>query len=166
MATAEKRAMTPATTPGTVVPITRHLELMPSRLWERLDRFLGDWDPLWPSLRMPHEVTFKTPAVDVYEDDEAIVVETELPGMKKEEIEVKLAGDLLTITGKHEAEKKIERKNYFRVERSASAVSRSVRLPVEVKADLMTATLKDGVLEIRAPRTEAAKASSRSVPVT
>jgi HSP20 family protein len=166
MATVEKRAMTPATERGTVVPITRHLELMPSRLWERLDRFLGDWDPLWPSLRLPTEVAFKTPAVDVYEDQDAIVIETELPGMKKEEIEVKLIGDLLTITGKHESEKKIERKNYFRVERSASAVSRSVRLPVEVKAELMTATLKDGVLEIRAPRSEAAKAEGRSVPIT
>jgi HSP20 family protein len=166
MATAEKRAMTPAATPGNVVPITRHLELMPSRLWERLDRLLGDWDPLWPSLRLPEEVRFKSPAVDVYEDADAIVIETELPGMKKEELEVKLAGDLLTITGRHESEKKIERKNYFRVERSASAVNRSVRLPVEVKADLMTATLKDGVLEIRAPKSEAAKASARSVPVT
>jgi HSP20 family protein len=149
-----------------VVPISRHLELMPSRLWERLDRFMSDWDPLWPSLRLPTEVAFKSPAVDVYEDGDAIVIETELPGMKKEELEVKLTGDLLTITGKHESEKKIERKNYFRVERSASAVNRSVRLPVEVKAELMTATLKDGVLEIRAPKTEAARATSRSVPVT
>ena len=166
MATVEKRAMTPATSPGTVVPITRHLELTPSRLWERLDKFMSDWEPFWPSLRFPQEVTFKSPAVDVYEDEDAIVIETELPGMKKEELEVTLTGDLLTISGRHESEKKIERKNYFRVERSASAVSRSVRLPVEVQADKMTATLKDGVLEIRAPRSESAKASTRSVPVS
>jgi len=166
MATVEKRAVNPATAQGTLVPITRHLELMPSRLWERLDRMLSDWDPQWPALRLGNEVSFRGPAVDVYEDQDAIVIETELPGMKKEELEVKLTGDLLTISGKRESEKKIERKDYFRVERSASAVSRSVRLPVEVQADKMTATLKDGVLEIRAPRSEAAKASSRSVPVT
>lgn len=77
----------------------------------------------------------------------------------------KLTGDLLTISGKRESEKKVERKDYFRLERSASAVSRSVRLPVEVQADKMTATLEDGVLEIRAPRSEAAKAASRIVPV-
>ncbi len=166
MATVEKRESKPATAQGTMVPITRQLEWMPSRLMERLDRLMGDWDPLWPSLRLPHEVSFKTPAVDVFEDQDDIVIETELPGMKKEELDVQLTGDLLTISGKHESERKIERKSYFRVERSASAVSRSVRLPVEVQADKMTATLKDGVLEVRAPKSAAAKASTRSVPVT
>lgn len=166
MASIEKHAVTQPAEKGTMVPITRHLDFMPSRLMERLDRFLGEWDPLWPSFRMPDEVVARPPAIDVYEDKDAIVVETELPGMKKEEIEVKLTGDLLTISGKHESEKKVERKAYFRVERSASSVSRSVRLPVEVQADKMTAQLKDGVLEIRAPKSEAAKASSRSVPVT
>lgn len=166
MASIEKRAAIPVAEKGSMVPIARHLDFMPSRLMERLDRFLGEWDPMWPSFRMPEDVVVKTPAIDVYEDKDAIVVETELPGMKKEEIEVKLTGDLLTISGKRESEKKVERKNYFRVERSASAVSRSVRLPVEVQADKMTAQLKDGVLEIRAPKSEAAKASSRSVPIT
>ena len=166
MASIEKHAATLPAEKGTVVPIARHLDFIPTRLMERLDRFLGEWDPLWPSFRWPEEVVARPPAIDVYEDKDAIVIETELPGMKKEEIEVKLTGDLLTISGKHESEKKVERKNYFRVERSASAVSRSVRLPVEVQADKMTAQLKDGVLEIRAPKSEAAKASGRSVPVT
>jgi HSP20 family protein len=165
MASVEKRAASPAANQGTIAPITRHLELMPSRLMERLDRLLGAWDPIWPSLRQPEDATLKTPAVDVYEEKDAIVIETELPGMKKEELEVKLTGDLLTITGKRQDEKKIERQNYFRVERSVSAVSRSVRLPVEVQADKMTAQLKDGILEIRAPRSESAKAGSRTVPI-
>jgi HSP20 family protein len=166
MATVEKRAAGPQAEKGTIVPITRHMEFMPTRLMERLDQLMGSWDTLLPSLRWPDEVLVRTPAVDVYEDKDAIVVETELPGMKKEDVEVKLAGDLLTITGKRQDEKKIERKDYFRVERSASAVSRSVRLPVEVQVDKMTAQLKDGVLEIRAPKSEATKAGSRSVPIT
>jgi HSP20 family protein len=166
MASVEKRAANQAGDHGTVVPITRQLELMPSRLMERLDRFLNGWDPLWPTLRLPDAVVVKPPAVDIYEDQDAIVIETELPGMKREEIEVKLVGDLLTISGKHEFDKKVERKNYYRVERSVNAVSRSVRLPVDVQVDKMTAQLKDGILEIRAPRSEAAKATSRSVPVT
>jgi HSP20 family protein len=168
MATAEKRTLTQSSEKGTLVPATRHLDLMPSRLFERLDRFLSDWEPLWPGLRLSEEVESmaKVPAVDVYEDKDAIVVETELPGMKKEELEVKLTGDLLTISGRHESEKKVERKDYFRAERSTSAVSRTIRLPTEVQADKMTAQLKDGVLEIRAPKSEAAKASSRTVPVT
>jgi HSP20 family protein len=166
MATVEKRAAGPQAEKGTIVPITRHMEFMPTRLMERLDQLLGSWDTLWPSIRWPDEVLVRTPAVDVYEDKDAIVVETELPGMKKEDVEVKLTGDLLTISGKRQDEKKIERKDYFRVERSASAFSRSVRLPVEVQIDKMTAQLKDGVLEIRAPKSEAARAGSRSVPIT
>jgi HSP20 family protein len=86
--------------------------------------------------------------------------------MRREDLDVKLTGDVLTISGKRESEKKVERKNYFRVERSAAAVSRTIRLPADVQADKMTAHLKDGVLEIRAPKSEAAKASSRSVPIT
>jgi HSP20 family protein len=166
MASVVKREANPHEERGAIVPITRHLELMPSRLMQRLDRLLGEWDPWWPSLRLAEEVGGGTPAIDVYEDKDAIVVETELPGMKKEDLDVKLTGDLLTISGKRENEKKVERKNYFRVERSARAVSRSIRLPVEVQADKMTAQLKDGILEIRAPKSEAAMASSRSVPIS
>ena len=165
MASVEKRAMTHSAERAPT-PITRHLESMPSRLMERLDRFLSDWDPMWPSFRLPEEVSLRTPAVDVYEDKDDIVVETEVPGMRREDLEVKLTGDVLTISGKRESEKKVERKSYFRVERSAAAVSRTIRLPTEVQADKMTAHLKDGVLEIRAPKSEAARASSRSVPIS
>jgi len=166
MATLEKRATAPAEEKGTLVPIGLHLEDWPSRLMERFERFLGERESFFPSLHLPEVMAFRAPAMDVYEDKDAIVVETELPGMKKEEIEVKLAGDLLTISGKHEREEKVERKNYLRVERTASAVSRSIRLPVDVQADKMTAHLKDGVLEIRAPKSEVSKATGRTVPVT
>lgn len=166
MASVEKRAAAPEAEQGTLVPITRHLEDWPSRLMERFERFLGEREPFFPALHLPEVMAFRAPAMDVYQDKDAIVVETELPGMKKEEIEVKLTGDLLTISGKHEREEKVERKSYLRVERTASAVSRSIRLPVEVQADKMTAHLKDGVLEVRAPRSEVAKATGRTVPVT
>ena len=166
MATLEKRATASAEEKGTLVPISRHLEDWPSRLMERFERFLGERESFFPSFHLPEVTAFRMPAMDVYEDQDAIVVETELPGMKKEEIEVKLSGDLLTISGKHEREEQVERKNYLRVERSASAVSRSIRLPVDVQADKMTAHLKDGVLEIRAPKADASKAGGRTVPVT
>jgi HSP20 family protein len=166
MATLEKRATASAEEKGTLVPISRHLEDWPSRLMERFERFLGERESFFPSFHLPEVTAFRMPAMDVYEDQDAIVVETELPGMKKEEIEVKLSGDLLTISGKHQREEKVERKNYLRVERSASAVSRSIRLPVDVQADKMTAHLKDGVLEIRAPKADASKAGGRTVPVT
>ena len=58
----------------------------------------------------------------------------------------------------HTPERKVERKDYYRAERSASALTRSLRLPVEVQAEKMTAELKDGVLVIRAPKAGSAEA--------
>ena len=166
MATVEKRPTNQNSEKSPLAVVPRTFDLMPSRLLERLDRLLGEWDPQWPLLRMREDVIARPPAIDVYDDKDAIVIETEVPGMKKEELEVKLSGDLLTITGKHESEKKVDRKDYFRSERASSMISRSIRLPVEVQADKLTAQLKDGVLEIRAPKAEHAKAVGRSIPVT
>ena len=87
--------------------------------------------------------------------------------MKKEEIEVALSGDLLTLSGKRkEKEEKVERKDYHRLERMAGAFSRSLKLPFEVEVEKVTAVFREGVLEIRAPKTEATKAKSRHIAVT
>jgi HSP20 family protein len=86
--------------------------------------------------------------------------------MKKEEIEVTLTGDLLTISGKKEKEEKVERKDYHRLERAAGAFSRSLTLPFEVELDKVTAVFKNGVLEIRAPKTAETRARSRKVEVS
>jgi HSP20 family protein len=93
------------------------------------------------------------------------VVKAELPGMKKEEIEVTLTGELLTLSGKKEKEEKVERKDYHRIERMAGAFTRSLKLPFEVEVEKVTATFREGVLEIRAPKTPEAKAKSRKVEV-
>jgi HSP20 family protein len=107
----------------------------------------------------------KVPPVDVYEEGDTLVVKAELPGMKREEIEVTLTGDLLTLSGKKEKEEKVERKDYHRLERAAGAFTRSFKLPYEVKLDEVKATFKEGVLEIRAPKSAEAKARSRKIEV-
>jgi HSP20 family protein len=142
--------------------LAERFEDLPSRLMERLDRLLGRWEPGWAALRWPEEALLSAPAVDVYEDGDMLVIETELPGVKKEQIEVKLTGNMLTISGTREE----ERKNYLRLERCSGAVTRTIRLPVDVVADGVTATLKDGVLEVRAPKTEAARSSTKTASVT
>jgi len=149
---------------GTIVPIRPTLSL--PHWMERFEEMLESRWPFFPTLRWPEEMAVvKVPPVDVFEEGDALVVKAELPGMKKEEIEVTLTGDLLTLSGKKEKEEKVERKDYHRLERMAGAFTRSLKLPFEVEVEKVTATFREGVLEIRAPKTPEAKARSRKVEV-
>jgi HSP20 family protein len=164
MAQVEKKEKLPEK--ATITPIRTNIEQVPARLKERLENILGRWEPwsLWA--RWPEELVARVPAINLYEEKGMLVVETELPGMRKEDLDIKLTGDVLSISGRREQEAKEERRDYFRLERSTSAVTRTIQLPAEVQADKMTAELKDGILTIRAPKAEAAKAATRQVPVT
>ena len=143
--TEEKEAREPLALP--------RLSRFPLSIFEGIEELFNDrlFAPWW-GLR--GEEMLRTPPVDVYEEGEAVVVKAELPGLKKEEIEVSMTGDLLTIAGKKAKEEKVEKKNYYRYERAEGEFTRTVRLPVEVVAEKLAATLKDGVLEVRAPKAE------------
>jgi HSP20 family protein len=107
----------------------------------------------WPPTGLMHEVSM---TCDIYEDNGNIVVKAELPGMKKEDIDVEIAGDVLTISGEKKKEEKVEEKNYYRMERSLGAFSRSFSLPASVQTEKIKAHFKDGVLEVIIPKTEEA----------
>jgi HSP20 family protein len=98
-----------------------------------------------------------TPAVDIYEDNDKYVVKAELPGLRKEDIQVSLEGNTLTISGerKHEEEKK-EGESY-RAERFFGRFQRSVTLPTAVQAGKIDASYKDGILTVTLPKSEEAK---------
>ncbi len=153
-----------------VVPITRAPALAPwerefDRLFEEFPRFTwpSPWgrERWWPSpgLRL------RMPAVDVYEEKDAVVVKAELPGMSKEDIEVNLTGSTLTIKGEKKKEEEVKEADYYRCERSYGALARSVELPVEVKAEEAQASFKDGVLHVRLPKSEEAKQKRIKVKV-
>jgi HSP20 family protein len=154
-------------------------ELAPRTPVRDLARFRNDIDRLfdefmgagWPSPRRwpellgawPH--TEAAPALDVYEDRDAVVVKAELPGMEKDDVHVDIRGDLLTVRGEKKKEEKIEERDYYCHERAYGAFSRSIRLPVEVQGEKASATFKHGVLEMHLPKTEAAKRRSVSIKV-
>jgi HSP20 family protein len=136
------------------------------RWMERMDElFLEPWRPFSPMLRFAEELAMRVPPVDVFEEGPDVVLKAELPGMRKEDIEVDVTGDLVTLTGKKEKEEKVERKDYHRLERATGAFTRTVRLPAEVVLEKVTATFKDGVLEVRAPKAHAEKVTARKVDV-
>lgn len=94
--------------------------------------------------------------VDVFEDGDSVVVKAEIPGIRKEDIDVQLSPDSITISGKKSKEERVEQKDFYRVERSYGSFTRTCRLPVETITDTARASFKDGVLEVRILKSEAA----------
>jgi HSP20 family protein len=140
------------------------LEEMERRFEDFFRRPFSLFAPSWlPRLRM-HEMEM-TPTVDIFEEGGDVVVKAELPGMKKEDIDVKLTEDTVTISGEKKKEEKVEKKNYYRLERSHGSFTRSFSLPSEVQTDKSKAQFKNGILEIRVPKTEEAKKKEKKVMI-
>ena len=97
------------------------------------------------------------PAVDVYEDKDNVFVRAELPGMKKEEIDISLHEGVLTLSGERKLEKEYDKAESHRVERFTGRFQRSITLPAPVDAAKVRATYKDGILAITLPKAEEAK---------
>lgn len=105
------------------------------------------------------------PALDVYEDKDNLTVKAELPGMKREEIEVSLHDGALTISGERKSEMH-EKGEVYRSERFVGRFQRAVTLPSPVAADKVKASYKDGILTVTLPKTEEAKPKQIDVSVT
>jgi HSP20 family protein len=97
-----------------------------------------------------------TPAVDVYQDKDQFTVVAEVPGMKKEEIDISLHGDTLTISGERKSPEK-EGDQGFRTERFFGKYQRSLTLPSAVNTEKVKASYKDGILEVVLPKADEAK---------
>jgi HSP20 family protein len=98
-----------------------------------------------------------TPALDLYEEKDNLVVKVELPGMKREEIEVSLHEGSLSISGERKSEEKHEEADVYRTERYVGRFQRTVALPTPVASDKVKAQYRDGILTITLPKTEEAK---------
>lgn len=140
---------------------------------EQMDRlfedFIGRFRPWWPSVRWP-EIKWPTevevhPSADIFENKDEIIVKAELPGMAKEDVNVNITENTITLSGEKKKEEKVEKKDYYRLERSYGSFSRSFSLPADVQTEKAKATFKDGILEIRVPKTEEAKKKQVKVKI-
>jgi HSP20 family protein len=118
---------------------------------------LASWRRPLTWWRVPTEELGWMPGVEVYERANKFVVRAELPGMKKEEIDVSVVGDTLTISGERKAESEVKDEDYYRCELCYGKFSRSVGLPAAVNAAKVDASYENGILEITLPKVEAAK---------
>ncbi len=98
-----------------------------------------------------------TPALDLYEEKDNLVVKVELPGMKREDIDVSLHEGSLSISGERKSEEKHQDADAYRMERFFGRFQRTVTLPTPVAGDKVKAQYKDGILTITLPKTEEAK---------
>lgn len=106
-----------------------------------------------------------TPLMDLYEDKDRFVLKAELPGMKKDEIEISLHEGALSISGERKREEKHEQAGVYREEREYGKFRRSVMLPKAVAGDKVTATYQDGILTVALPKTEEVKPKQIEVKV-
>lgn len=130
--------------------------------FERLSDLRDDIDrlfemPLTGLARSSNLLSGWTPALDVYEGKDNFTVKAELPGMKREDIEVSLHDGMLSISGERKSDSKHEDAEVYRAERYVGRFQRTVALPASVAADKVKAQYKDGVLSITLPKTEEAK---------
>ena len=106
-----------------------------------------------------------SPAVDVAENQNEIVLRAELPGMKQEDIDIELTGDTLTLRGDRKFENEERREDFVRVERAYGRFQRSFTLGVPVQHDQVKASYRDGVREVHLPKSENTKPRKVQVSV-
>jgi HSP20 family protein len=99
-------------------------------------------------------------AVDMYETDDAVVVKAAVPGVKPEDLDISVSGDVLTIRGEVKQEEEVKRENYIRQERRYGAFCRQLPLPTSVNVDKATAEFEHGVLHLVLPKAEEVKPKS------
>jgi HSP20 family protein len=105
------------------------------------------------------------PPCDIFETDKELVMKFELPEVKKEDVQVKLEQNVLTLHGERKFEEKTDRENYHRVERHYGEFMRSFNVPLYVDAGRVNAEFKDGVLTVTLPKNEEARPKQINVKV-
>lgn len=98
-----------------------------------------------------------TPPIDIQETDDAYIVEVDVPGMKKEDVQIEVNDDVLTIKGERKNGHEEKREDYHRIERQYGSFRRTVTVPGGFQYDAVSAKFEDGVLRVTLPKREDAK---------
>ena len=114
------------------------------RLFSPLSRRMFSFDNLASGTYVPN--------IDLSEDNENFYIIAELPGMKEEDVKVKLDGDVLTISGRKDRKEEKKERNYYSIERSFGEFARSMNLPENIKTDAIVGIMNNGLLEVTLPK--------------
>jgi len=106
------------------------------------------------------------PLADIYENDSDLIAKVELPGVDPNRVDVRVENNVLTIRGERPFDQKVAQENYHRLERSFGTFSRSFALPTTIDADKIHAEYRDGILNLRLPKSERAKPKRIQIAAT
>ncbi|NLY43451.1 MAG: Hsp20/alpha crystallin family protein [Clostridiaceae bacterium] len=106
-----------------------------------------------------------SPRVDVYETESDVVVQAEIPGVSKEDLNLYIDENSIKLSGQTKKEKEFKDENAYRTERNYGHFSRTIPLPVEVKSEQAKAEYKDGVITITVPKVEPSKSKVRKIDI-
>jgi HSP20 family protein len=115
--------------------------------FEDADKILSDFMPVNRSSQAGF-----VPAIDMYEDKDNVIVETQLAGIDPEKVDISIENDVLTIKGEGEKKSEVEDKNYYKKEIRRGSFYRNIPLPAHVVGDKASAAAEDGVLKISVPK--------------
>jgi HSP20 family protein len=118
-----------------------------------------------PETEEAKEVVDFVPAVNTREGKDAYYVDVDLPGVEKEDVDISVDKNILTVSGKRETKEEIKKDDYYRIESAYGTFSRSFTLPENVDVDKIKATNEDGVLEIVIPKQEVVKDTTKKIEI-
>ncbi len=124
-----------------------------------IERFMDEFSHGWPMMwqRTPEEGMGWAPNIEVYDKGDKLVVRAEVPGIKKDDLDISVSGDMLMVSGERKTQSEVKEEDYFRSELSYGKFARSIELPATVDPDRIEATYDNGILEITMNKTEEAK---------
>ncbi len=128
---------------------------------EEMDRLFGEYGRRHPFLGGRGWL----PAVDMIDRKDELLVKVELPGMEKDDIDIAVTGDLLTIKGEGKMEKEMKEDDYYCCESAYGSFSRTISLPVGVETGNVKAEYRNGILEVHLPKTKEVKERMKKIPI-
>jgi len=137
------------------------VEWNPFRELDSFGKEMGNWFE-----RLPFRfLSASTPRVDVYETDTDVIMKAEIPGVSKEDLNVYVDENSIRLSGQSKRSDEFKDDQIYRSERYYGSFSRTIPLPVEIKADQVTAKYKDGILTIQAPKVEPSKTKAKRIDI-
>ncbi|WP_418640944.1 Hsp20/alpha crystallin family protein [Sulfurimonas sp. ST-27] len=144
--------------------VTRHRNpIQNTRRFDLINEFFNALET--QNSEEPREVFDFVPAVNTREGDDAYYIELDLPGIKKEDVEISVDKNILTIKGKREVKKEEEKEDYYRIESAYGTFSRSFTLPEKVDSENIRATGENGVVEITIPKLKVEKDTTKKIEI-
>jgi HSP20 family protein len=131
-------------------------------LSQRFEDVFG-WPFHSPLIRFGFQGEEWIPPIEMYEKDDKFAIRAELPGIKEEDIDISVSGNMLIIKGERKQETEVDEDDYYCCERSYGSFLRSIDLPLNADTDKIEANTDDGVLEVTIPKTGETKAKKISI---